>query len=106
MSPVWIVLSSRASNPDVYKRQLPDDGRTKIRLGASMANYWIGAGALLDDISFFGKALNASEVAQLYDETATSELATGIVVSSDDATVNVDKTIQLTATLEPAGRCV
>ena len=82
---------------------LPDDGRTQIRLGASMANYWIGAGALLDDISFFGKALNASEVSQLYDETATSELATGIVVSSDDTTVDVDKTMQLTATLEPAG---
>ena len=39
----------------------------------------------------------------MYDETATSELATGITISSDDATVNVDKTMQLTATLEPSG---
>ncbi|MCB6416630.1 family 43 glycosylhydrolase, partial [Faecalimonas umbilicata] len=92
------LLAELTGNSDMT----PEDG-TKIRLGASMAKYWIGAGALLDDISFFGKALTAAEVAQLYDETATSELATGITISSDDATVNVDKTMQLTATLEPSG---
>mgnify|MGYP002511404137 CR=1 FL=1 len=46
-----------------------DPAQTKVRLGASMAQYWSGAGALLDDISFFGKALSDSEVATLYHET-------------------------------------
>lgn len=46
-----------------------DPAQTKVRLGASMAQYWTGAGALLDDISFFGKALSDNEVAALYHET-------------------------------------
>lgn len=42
---------------------------TKVRLGASMAKYWIGAGAWIDDVSFFDKALSDTEVAALYNET-------------------------------------
>ncbi len=79
----------------------PEDG-TKVRLGASMANYWIGAGALLDDIAFFGKELSASEVASLYDETATADQATAITISSDETTLNIDKTAQLNVALTPA----
>ncbi len=79
----------------------PEDG-TKVRLGASMATYWTGAGALLDDISFFGKELSASEVAQLYDETATAAPATAIAISSDETTLNIDKTAQLNVSLTPA----
>lgn len=46
-----------------------DPAQTKVRLGASMAQYWSGAGALLDDISFYGRALSDSEVTTLYHET-------------------------------------
>ena len=45
----------------------PED--TKVRIGASLATYWHCAGAWIDDISFYDKALTAEEVGSLYDET-------------------------------------
>lgn len=67
-----------------------DPAQTKVRLGASMAQYWPGAGALLDDISFFGKALSDSEVAALYHETCKGmeEISSGdykIYARQDDS---------------------
>ena len=48
---------------------LCDPADTNVRIGASLAPYWNCANALIDDISFYGKALNDNEVATLYDET-------------------------------------
>ena len=79
----------------------PEDG-IKVRLGASMAKYWIGAGALLDDIAFFGRGLNDGEIARLYDETAPANPATAIKISAVDTLLNIDKTSQLEAVLTPA----
>lgn len=46
-----------------------DPSATNVRLGASLATYWKCAGAMLDDVSFYGKALTDDEVAALYQET-------------------------------------
>ena len=91
------MINELAGNSDYT----PEDG-TKVRLGASVAKYWIGAGALLDDIAFFGKELNAAEVARLYDETAPENPAAEIKISAEDTTLNLDKTTQLSVALTPA----
>lgn len=74
---------------------------TKVRLGASMSTYWTGAGAYIDDISFYGKALSDAEVAALYRETLIPVPLESISISGDK-TVDEDKTIQLSVKLTPA----
>lgn len=74
---------------------------TKVRLGASMAKYWTGAGAYIDDISFYGKALTAEEVVELYKETYVPTPLESVTISGDK-TVDEDKKIQLSVTLTPA----
>lgn len=74
---------------------------TKVRLGASMSTYWTGAGAYIDDISFYGKALSDAEVAALYKETFVATSLESVEISGEK-TVDEDKTIQLTVKLTPA----
>ncbi len=68
----------------------PED--TAVRLGASLATYWSCANALLDDISFYGKALNAEEVLSLYEETSgityTDTLEKGYYLTVYSTTTN------------------
>ena len=45
---------------------------TNVRIGASLATYWNCADALIDDISFYGKALSDEEVTALWEETDTT----------------------------------
>ena len=79
---------------------LCDPADTNVRIGASLATYWHCANALIDDISFYGKALNDNEVATLYDETMIETPVQSISISGDSS-VQMDKTIQLKATLDP-----
>ena len=74
--------------------------QTNVRLGASLATYWNCAGAWMDDVSFYGKALTASEVASLYDETKMENTLQGIAVSGADG-VDIGKEIQLATTPIP-----
>ncbi len=78
-----------------------DPAKTKVRLGASLANYWNCAGAWLDDISFFGKALSDEEVAALYKETFVETPTLQGVAITGAHKVEVEKTIQLSAQFIP-----
>ena len=75
--------------------------KSNVRLGASLATYWTCAGALLDDISFYGKALSEDEVIALYNETKVKVPLESITISGE-ATVDEGKTISLTAALVPS----
>ncbi len=78
-----------------------DPAKTKVRLGASMAKYWVGAGAWIDDVSFFDKALSDEEVASLYQETyVETPTVNGIVIMGPNK-VNEGNSIKLTAQLIP-----
>lgn len=81
----------------------PED--TKVRIGASLATYWHCAGAWIDDISFYDKALTAEEVGSLYDETVIPIALESVTVSGPKA-VDEDKTIQLSRKLTPADTTV
>ncbi len=74
---------------------------TNVRLGASLATYWHCPAALLDDVSFYGKALSDDEVAQLYKETAVEAPLESVAITGNQ-TVDEDKTIQLKVELTPA----
>ncbi|MBO5372875.1 MAG: family 43 glycosylhydrolase [Lachnospiraceae bacterium] len=105
-----IAHSVTGSNAENYAQMISDltgtlaenPGETAVRLGASMATYWTGAGALMDDISFYGKALSSTEVAKIYEETALPQVAVTKVTVNGENTVDVGKTIQLSTTLTPA----
>ena len=74
---------------------------SKVRLGASLATYWGCAGAYLDELSFFGKALTEEEIATLYQETLIRVPLVSVNVTGKQS-VDMEKTIQLTADLVPA----
>lgn len=74
---------------------------SKVRLGASLATYWSCAGAYLDELSFFGKALTEEEIATLYQETLIRVPLVSVIVTGKQS-VDMEKTIQLTADLVPA----
>ncbi|MBE5870244.1 MAG: hypothetical protein E7294_03135 [Lachnospiraceae bacterium] len=76
-------------------------GRVETRLGASGATYWDCAGAYMDDVSFYGKALSAEQIAALYTETGVAVKITDVTVSGKTQ-VQVGKTIKLTANVLPA----
>ncbi len=76
-----------------------DPAKTNVRLGASLATYWNCAGALMDDVSFYGKALTAEEVTSLYNETKSPALAS-ITVNGDNM-VEVGKTANLSTISRP-----
>lgn len=78
---------------------------TNVRIGASLATYWHCAGAWIDDISFYDKALSAEEVASLYDETVVPVELSSVTVTGPK-TVDEEKTIQLSRTLSPADTTV
>ncbi len=78
-----------------------DPAKTKVRLGASMAKYWIGAGAWIDDVSFFDKALSDEEVVSLYEETKIeAQPVSGVIIKGSNK-VNEGNSIQLTAQMIP-----
>lgn len=100
-------LSGTPDYEEILKELVGNSGvfaanpETKVRLGASMANYWIGAGAWIDDISFFDKALSDEEIAALYQETfVEAQTVSGVVIKGANK-VNEGNTIQLTAQLIP-----
>lgn len=74
---------------------------TNVRLGASLATYWKCAGAMLDDVSFYGKALSDDEIAKLYQETMVPIPLERVSITGKN-TVDEDKSIRLGITLEPA----
>lgn len=74
---------------------------TKVRLGASLATYWQCAGAWLDDVSFFDRALSAEDVQALYDETHVVAEPVKSIVIKGSHTVNEKNPIQLTVQLIP-----
>ena len=76
---------------------------TNVRIGASLATYWSCAGALMDDISFYGKALTADEIASLYTETKVdmSSIPLTKVTVSGTSVLDKGKTAQLSASYEP-----
>lgn len=78
---------------------------TKVRIGASLATYWHCAGAWIDDISFYDRALSDGEVAALYDETYVPVELQGVTVSGPKE-VDEEKSIQLTRTLAPTDATV
>ncbi len=80
-----------------------DPAKTKVRLGASMATYWHCAGAWIDDVSFFGKALSDAEVTALYNETLvdTSSVVVNAVEIQGPNSVTEESRIQLSAVLLP-----
>lgn len=80
-----------------------DPTQTKVRLGASMATYWHCAGAWIDDVSFFGKALSDTEVTALYNETFvdTSSVKVNAVEVQGPNRVTEENRIQLSAVLLP-----
>lgn len=78
---------------------------TKVRIGASLATYWHCAGAWIDDISFYDRALSDGEVAALYDETFVPIELQGVTVSGPKE-VDEEKSIQLTRTLAPTDATV
>ncbi|MEY8515807.1 Ig-like domain-containing protein [Lachnospiraceae bacterium 29-84] len=79
--------------------------QTKVRLGASLATYWSCAGAWIDDVSFFGKALSAEEVQDLYQETVAEIALEGVTVEGASE-LAVGKTVQFSAVLDPANTTV
>lgn len=105
------VQSGSADYEEILKELAGSSGifaaneETKVRLGASMAKYWIGAGALMDEISFFGKALTDTEVKALYQETLIPVALQSVKVTGSK-TVGEDKKIQLKAELTPADTTV
>ena len=78
-----------------------DPSATNVRLGASLATYWKCAGAMLDDVSFYGKALTDDEVSALYQETMVPIPLESVTISGKN-TVDEDKSIRLSVTLQPA----
>lgn len=74
---------------------------TNVRLGASLATYWKCAGAMLDDVSFYEKALSDEEIAELYQETMVPIPLERVTITGKNA-VDEDKSIRLGVTLEPA----
>ncbi|MEY8515806.1 beta-L-arabinofuranosidase domain-containing protein [Lachnospiraceae bacterium 29-84] len=80
--------------------------QTNVRLGASLATYWHCAGAYLDDVSFFGKALSEDEIMDLYQETLADPIALQSVTVQGAAEVSVGKTIQLSTVLAPENTTV
>lgn len=76
---------------------------TNVRIGASLATYWSCAGALVDDVSFYGKALSADEISSLYTETKvdTSSIPLTKVIVSGTSALDKGKTAQLSASYEP-----
>lgn len=90
---------------DLAGGRIEDPTQTNVRLGASMAKYWIGAGALMDDISFYGKALSADEIAALYQETLVPVDLESVTVSGSNSVFEGSGT-QLTAELTPADTTV
>ncbi len=78
---------------------------TKVRIGASLATYWSCAGAWIDDISFYGKALSEDEIKALYDETYVDLSLKGVAIAGQDK-VAVGNTIQLTTVLDPVDAAV
>ena len=84
---------------------LTDPENTKVRIGASLATYWHCAGAFIDDISFYDKALTAEEVGSLYDETVVPVPLESVAISGPK-TVDEEKTIQLSRKLTPADTTV
>lgn len=83
--------------------------QTKVRLGASLATYWHCAGALLDDVSFYDKALSGDEVAGLFEETLVDKdfvALESIALKASSDSVMKDETIQLTVTPTPANSSV
>lgn len=76
---------------------------SNVRLGASLATYWSCAGAMLDDVSFYGKALTDEEVKTLYNETKVKIDVTGITISADGGTsIEEGKTVQLNVSFTPS----
>ena len=78
---------------------------TKVRIGASLATYWHCAGAWIDDISFYDRALSDGEVSALYNETYVPVELQGVTVSGPKE-VDEEKSIQLTRTLAPTDATV
>ncbi len=78
-----------------------DPAKTNVRLGASLATYWHCAGAYMDDVSFYGKALTDTEVADLYKETAVATPVESVTVKGNNK-VAAGNSIQLSVELKPA----
>ena len=78
-----------------------DPAKTNVRLGASLAAYWHCAGAYMDDVSFYGKALSDTEVAALYKETAVATPVESVTVKGNNK-VAAGSSIQLSTELKPA----
>ena len=85
---------------DLAGGQLGEGEKSNVRLGASLATYWECAGARLDDVSFYSKALTEEEIVALYEDTKVEVPVTSITISGENA-VDEGKTIQLTAEFEP-----
>ena len=79
---------------------LGEGEKSNVRLGASLATYWNCAGARMDDVSFYGKALTEDEIADLYDETKVKVGLESITISGETQ-VDEGKTIQLSAAFTP-----
>ncbi len=74
---------------------------TNVRLGASLATYWSCAGALMDDVSFYGKELSAYEVGTLYEETVLPNVDLESVAITGESSVEEGKSIQLSKSVTP-----
>ena len=85
---------------DLVGGLLGEGEKSNVRLGASLATYWECAGARLDDISFYKKALTDEEIVALYEDSKVEVPVESITISGDD-TVDEGKTIQLTAEFVP-----
>ncbi len=79
--------------------------QTNVRLGASLAVYWHCAGALMDDVSFYEKALSDDEVKALYQETLVEIPLEKVTVSGKNE-VDQEKSVQLSVSLEPSDTTV
>ncbi|MCI9081117.1 MAG: family 43 glycosylhydrolase [Lachnospiraceae bacterium] len=78
-----------------------DPAKTNVRLGASLATYWSCAGALMDEVSFYDKALSAKEIATLFEETTHRIVGLESVAVTGKNTVDEDSVIQLSVALTP-----
>jgi len=84
---------------------LTEAENTNVRLGASLATYWSCAGALMDDVSFYGEALTDADVKSLFQETFIPVPLKSVTVTGKNL-VEEQKTLQLGVSLTPADTTV
>ena len=102
-------ITASASGSGAYEKMLLDltgkgglvssPEETRVRFGASMAEYWGCAGGALDDVAFYGSALSDAQVSGLYNMTRNVSVPAATVSVVTDNENLIDGETKSTATL-------